>query len=295
MKRSPLIILIAATIFLNCCIIPVSAVLLEVTIKGQVTTVNPLKNTLTIKNPEQYGCVYPATGAPVCSWTPLSNKSSLTGTVPDPAAFSIFSGGELAVATSLGGAGEQWITLAKIYGPRETEQLITDIVGDPETVPLPLVGDYTVGTETVPDCDACSGTICAAKQAMVAVRSAGSTVGEKTLAPGESFTYNARNDGSSVTVKFVSGEAAAQACPGKAGMTGPQAISVYVVSATPPVGSDQVNIRTATTTRADEALTTLPPTPESTAPVSAPTKSGAVLPFAVLGALAGVVLLLARR
>ncbi|OPY36514.1 MAG: hypothetical protein A4E35_02054 [Methanoregula sp. PtaU1.Bin051] len=286
------IIPLIAALILCCCIAPVSAVLLEVTCKGTVTTEDTVKNTLSIKNPEQYGCDYPTTGVPQCSWKPVSSTSTLTGTVPDPAAFSILSGGDLAVATSLGGLGEQWITLAKIYGPRETEQVITDIVGDPSTVPLPLVGDYAVETEMVPDCSACTGTVCTAKQATVTVKSSGSAVLTKTLARGETLTYNGRNDGSRVMVKFISGQAASQACPGKSGMTGPQAVSVFIVKITPPVGYGQVNIRTATTTRPDEALTPLPTTPPTPSPE--PTKSGTLVPFTAFGALAVAALVLMR-
>ncbi len=293
MDSQNIVVPLVAALILCCCIAPVSAVMLEVTCKGSVTTVDTVKNTLTIKNPEQYGCEYPATGGPQCSWKPVSSTSSLTGTVPDPAAFPVLSGGDLAVATSLGGPGGQWITLAKIYGPRETEQVITDIVGDPRTVPLPLLGNYAVETVTIPDCSACTGTVCTAKQATVTVKSSGTTVLTKTLAAGESLTYNGRNDGSAVMVRFVSGQAASQSCPGMAGMTGPQAISVFIIKVSPPVGYGQVNIRTATTTRPDEALTPLPTTP--TTPSPAPTKSGTLVPFAAVGALAAAAFVLMRR
>lgn len=290
-----------AAVFLLCLAMPVSAVILEVTCKGTVSTVDIAKNTLTIKNPLQYGCEYPASGDPVCTWTPMT-QSSLTGTVPDPAAFTVFSGAENIVATSLGGAGEEWITLAKIYGDKETEQYVTDIVGDPGTVPLPLIADYSVETTTVPDCTACTGTTCTAKEAAVTVKISGVSVMEKTLSPGESFTYNGRNDGSSVTVKFVSGEAAAQSCAGNAGMTGPQAVSDFVIDITPPVGYSQVDLRTATTTRPDEALTPLPETtalplttPAATTAATTTTKAGAFFPSAALGALGIAALLLFRR
>ena len=272
--------------FALCCIMaPVSAVILEVTCKGEVSTVNPAKNTLTIKNPVQYGCDYPAGKAPVCSWKPMT-PSTLTGTVPDAAAFSVFKSGDTAIATSLGGAGDQWITLAKLYGPRPNEEFVTDLIGDPRTVDTPFIGDYAVVTESVPDCTACTGTVCTASQAKVTVKSTGTMVAEKTLKPGESLVYNGRNDGSVVTAKFVAGQAAAQICPGKAGMTGPQAISTYVISIVPPIGSGQVNIRTATTTRRDEALIPQPPPAGTGTPSPSPTKSGAVLPAVVIGALA---------
>lgn len=283
MKRPTFVCgLLIAALALCCVIAPVSAVILEVTCKGEVSTVNPVKNTLTIKNPEQYGCEYPASGAPVCSWKPMST-SALTGTVPDAAAFAVFKGSETAVATSLGGEGERWITLAKLTSARPNEEFVTDLVGDPRTIAVPFIGDYAVETETVPDCTACTGTACTATEAKVTWKSAGKTVFERTLGPGESFMYNRRNDGSSVTVKFVSGQAAAQLCPGKGGMTGPQAVSVYVINVVPPISAQQVNIRTATTTRSEEALAMLPTT---SAPAAAPTKSGAVIPSVAISALA---------
>jgi hypothetical protein len=268
---------------------PVSAVILEVTARGQVSTVNQAKNTLTISNPAQYGCDYPAGKDPVCSWKPM-DTSALTGTVPDAAALSVFKSGDTAVATSLGGAGEKWITLAKLFGSRPNEEFVTDIVGDPRTISTPLIGDYAVETETVPDCTACTGTVCTATASKVTWKSAGKMVMEKTLKLGESYMYNERNDASIVTVKFISGQAAAQLCPGKAGMTGSQPVSVYVMTVVPPVSALQTNIRTATTTRREEALPTVPPVSAAT-PASTATKSGAALPAVAIGALAVIVVL----
>jgi len=267
--RYNVLIVCAVIFFLLCSSAPVSAAVLEMTYRGQVSTMIPAKDTLSIKTPEQYGCDYPSKGDPVCNWTPL-NKYSLTATVPDPATYTVFSGAESVIATNMGGDGGKWITLAKVYGSRDTEQLVTDVVGDPGTLVLPLIGDYSVETEMVPECNACSGTVCDAAKTIVTVRSAGKMVQEETITPGESFTYNGRNDGSAVMVRFISGEAAAQSCPGKTGMTGPQPRSVFVIKVTPPAGYGQVNIRTATTTRPDEMLTTI------TVSGSAPVVSGTV-------------------
>jgi hypothetical protein len=73
-------------------------------------------------------------------------------------------------------------------------------------------------------------------------------------------------------------------------MTGSQAISVYIVKVVPPISSAQTNIRTATTTRPDEARTPIASTPIPT------TKSG-MLPLAAIGAigLAGLVLEMRRH
>jgi len=241
--------LLAGTVLLLCLVcVPVSAILQEVTIKSTVDTVNQAKNMLTIGFPLQYGCSYPASGAPVCTWIPM-NVSSLSGTVPDPAAFSLFKAGDPIVATSIGGAGGRWIALARLYGSRPNEEFITDVVGDPGSIPDPLIGNYTLAQKTDPDCSNCSGTTCRAVSADVAVASSGQVVSEKVLSPGQTFFFNGRNDGSSISVTFVSGEASSATCPQvQMGMTGPQPVSVYVVRVVPPVGYGQVNIRTATTT-----------------------------------------------
>jgi hypothetical protein len=294
MKQKGIFTFIAALLLCFMCV-PVGAVMLEVTVKGPVATISPGKNTLTVENPLQYGCSYPATGEPLCSYIPI-NKSTLTGTVPDTAAYTVFNIGDQVIATSIGGPGETWITLAKLFGSRPNEELVTDMVGDIETIQTPLIGNYTLDETTVPDCSACSGTTCTAMSATVKVMSEGHGVLERTLIPGESLSYNGRNDGSSVYVKFVKGQALSTTCPGKAGMTGPQAISVYIVKVVPPLSSAQTNIRTATTTRPDEALTPLPPTASTSTALPATTKAG-MSPLAALGAigLAGIVLVLKRR
>ena len=271
------------------------AALLEVTVKGPVDTISPSKNTLTIENPLQYGCSYPATGLPVCSYVPI-NKSTLTGTVPDAAAFTVFNIGDPVIATSIGGPGETWITVAKLYGSRPNEELVTDIVGDIRTIPAPFIGDYSLDTSTAPDCSVCSGTTCTAASATVKVKSKGIVVLERTLIPGESLSFNGRNDGSSIYVRFVRGQALSTSCQGMASVTGSQAVSVYVVKVVPPISSAQTNLRTATTTRPDEALTPFPPTALTNTVVPTTPRAG-ILPFAVIGAigLAGIVLAKKRR
>jgi hypothetical protein len=275
----------------------VAAVVQEITVKSSVSTLSPQKNTLTIGYPLQYGCSYPATGSPVCTYTP-TNFSALTGTVPNEAAFTLFKNGDPIVGTSIGGAGGQWIALAKLYGSRPNEENVTDLVGDPGTIPTPLIGDYALDITMNPDCTACAGTICTAASANVNVLSGGSRVMQKTLTPRESLLFNGRNDGSSVAVTFVKGEATSATCAGMAGMTGPQPVSVFVLNVVPPASFAQSDIRTATTTRPDEALTTVPVTSiiETSPPTSVPvaTKAGS-LPFAVIGALGIIAIVLATR
>jgi hypothetical protein len=285
-------------LFLCIMCVPVGAVMPEVTVKGPVATINPDKNTLTIDHPQMYGCNYPAHGAPVCSYTPI-NQSALTATVPDAAAFTVFKYGDPVVATSTGNSGETWITLAKLYGSRPNEELVTNIVGDLGTIPTPLLGNYVLDATTLPDCSACSGTTCTATSAIVMVKSGGYGVLARTLIPNETLTYNGKNDGSSITVTFVKGHALSTTCPGKGGMTGPQVYSVYIVTVVPPISAAQTNIRTATTTRPDEALTPLQSMPATTRtiPVMPATTAAGMEPLAVIGALgfAGILLVMIRK
>jgi hypothetical protein len=297
MKQKPRVSLLIPVLVLFLCILPAAAVVQEVTVKSSVSTLSPQKNTLTIGYPLQYGCSYPATGSPVCTYTP-TNYSALTGTVPNEAAFTMFRAGDPVVGTSFGGAGGRWIALARLYGSRPNEENVTALIGDPGSIPTPLIGDYALDITMNPDCTACSGTICSATSADVNVLSGGSRVMQRTLKPGGALLFNGRNDGSSLSLTFLSGEATSATCSGMAGMSGPQPVSVFVLTVVPPAAFAQTDIRTATTTRPDEALTTAPgagitgTSPPSTIPAA--TKAGS-LPFVVVGALGITALMLGAR
>jgi len=306
MTRSFSLSIVIVFLLLCLMITTAGAVVQEVTVKGSVATVSEAKNTLTINNPAQYGCVYPASGQAICSYTPMS-VSALTGTVPNETALTLFKPGDTIVATSIGGPGDTWIALAKLYGSRPNEAYVTDIVGDPGTIPTPLIGNYTLSLATTPDCSQCSGTTCTATASSVTLLSTGMNVFAKPLAPGQSFFFNARNDGSSVAVAFVKGQAPSDTCPQvQAGTVGGvQPVSVYIVNVVPPIGYSQVNLRTATTTRPDEALpttvavsTSAPTAVSPSLPIPATTTTKAAsFPF-VAGcafALAGLVVFLRKH
>ena len=311
MKQMCLISLLAAALLLCCCAAPAGAVLLAVTVKGPVSTVMPASSTITISDPQELqGCNASANGGTTCSWLPLTTSRSiittLTGTVPDQAALSVFKSGDLAVATSLGNPGESWVALAKLYGSRANEEYVTDIVGDIDSIPTPLIGDYSLTATTIPDCQSCSGTACTATSSVVVLKSSGTIVSNKTLAPGESFMYNGRNDNSSVSVTFVKGEALQSLCPNaQSGLVGgTQPVSDYIVHVVPPIGSVQVNIRTATSTAPVTTLSTAAPattgTPATTVPATAlptTTPTSGMFPVVVIGAfcVAGLLLVRSRK
>jgi len=279
------------------CAIPAGAVVLEVTVKGTVSDISAADNTLTISSPAKYGCDYGSgTSAPVCSWTPL-NETTLTGTVPDKAAFSVFSKGDSVVATSLGGTGGTWISLAKLYGTGTYADYATDEIGDIGSLPVSLIGDYAVTEETNANCSACTGTTCTATSAKITVKSSNMTVAEKTLLPEEFLFFNGRNDASSVNVTFVKGEALSSACAGNTAMVGGvQPVSDYIVHVVPPLGvtvtahGTEAQVTSESTIPADSGVSSAP---VATAPTTTQ-KSG--LPFAALTILGlGAVVLLAGR
>ncbi|WP_292370741.1 hypothetical protein [Methanoregula sp. UBA64] len=264
------------------CAIPAGAVVLEVTVKGTVSDISAADNTLTIANPSQYGCDYGSgTSAPVCSWTPL-NTTTLSGTVPDKAAFSVFKTGDSVVAVSLGGTGGTWISLAKLYGSGTYADYATDEIGDIGSLPVSLIGDYTVTADTVPDCSACTGTTCTASASNVTIKSGKTAAAAKTLSPGQSLFFNGRNDASSVNVTFVKGEALSSTCPGKAGMVGGvQPVSDYLVHVVPPLS---VTATAHETGAAVTAETSAPAVAASSAPVSAAPVSAAPVSAAPVSA-----------
>jgi hypothetical protein len=275
--------IITAFVALCVCAGTVSAVLLEVTSRGTVAAVDPLNNTMTIANPGQYGCVYPSGGQPDCTFAPAASVP-LTGTVPDKAVFSAIKTGDRVIVTGIGGADGRFITIAKLASGGPGEGLVTDAFGDPGTIPVPLIGDYAVAAETIPDCASCRGTVCTAASANVTITSSGKTVFSRILAPGNSLMYNGRNDASSVTVAFISGQAAARACPGTAVMTGPQPVSDFIITVVPPLGMRETGTAALpVTTGAAPVL-----------PATSSTKAGSLFPAGAAGA-AGLVLLARAR
>ncbi|MFA4877007.1 MAG: hypothetical protein WC586_06305 [Methanoregula sp.] len=284
MKQACLFTIIAA--LLLCCIcLPVNAAILEVTVKGTVSGISPGTNTITIDNPQKYGCSFSPGSAPACSFSPMS-VSNLSGIAPDAVVSSLFKPGDPVIATSLGGAGGNWITLAKLYGTPPDNGYANIIVGNPSSITTPLVAGYAVEATTVPDCAACAGTTCTAKSASVKVKRNGAVVREGSLLPGQELRYDTASgstDGSSADVVFRSGKASSATCPGMSSMPGPQAISVFEITVTPPAGYMPTPMPSGTTV------------PTRAAPVTY-VESGMLPLAAILAAgLAGLVLVLRKR
>jgi hypothetical protein len=276
-------VLISALLLLSVAA-PAGAVLQQYTYLGTVTALDPVSESVTIRAESEYGCAYPAGGgAPVCSFSPITPQE-LTGTSPDVIAFSRLIRGDKVVVSSLGAPGIEWVGIARVVAvPGNENWEATDIIGDPATIPVPLIADYGFSYETTPDCNKCTGAVCTALSARVNLTSSGMSIKDQSMNTGQSFTYSGRNDASSVEVIFLGGQAAASLCPGKAGVAGPQPISNFIIHVNPPIGLvTQIPVSTMPTAEGIAAKVTPGTTP-------APTKAG-ILPFTCTG---GILVLIA--
>ena len=266
--------------------VPANAVVEEIAYRGQVVSVNQSAGTLTVNAGFQYGCNYSG-ATPNCSWIPIT-ASNLTGTVPDPAAYGAFGAGDQVAATSIGGPGGTWIGLAKIFPTPGIENwLATDIVGDPDSLPVGLASDYYFSYETTAECGNCTGSVCNARYANITLNSTKITVLKKTLLPGGSAFYNGRNDNSSVLIGFIRGQATSDTCQGMSGMVGLQPVSVFTIHVNQAISGSPSQVPAGNATQSAPAGQTAPSSP---VPSRAPTKtpSDLIVPIAALGATAAV-------
>jgi hypothetical protein len=206
--------------------------------------------------------------------------------VPDPAVFTVLKSGDPVVATSMGGSGGTWIGVAKVFPTPGIENwLATDIIGDPDTLPVNLAADYYFGYTTTPECGNCTGSVCNALSAAVTLNSTDRTVLQKTLGPGETVVYNGRNDNSSVIITFVQGQGLADKCPGKAGMVGLQPVSTFIIHVNQGLAAPAPTVTTPATPVVTSTMTSTPsPVPVTTIPTTK--AAGSIfLPGCALGIL----------
>ena len=215
-------------------VVPGSGVLQEITYRGIVTGLDEVNETLTIQASHTWGCTFGKTAT--CEWDPIPEEN-LTGTVPVPEVFSVVSTGMAVEATSIGGPGGRWIGIGTLFPTPGIEyRFAQDLFGDPSGLPAPLMADFDLNVETIPDCRECSATVCIAQSALVNVSQIEGRDQEVNLVPGETFTFSERNDNSSLTVTFLQGEASASDCPGAEPLIGGiQPVSNFVVHVQPPI------------------------------------------------------------
>lgn len=268
----PIVLLIIALFWM-----PAAAAVQEITYLGRITALDPLSGTITIRAESQYLCDY-SRGDAACSFTPIT-PLQVVGTVPEEGIFNTFRNGDQVVATILGASGGAWAGFARVIPSSGREQwMVTDLFGDPNTIPVPLAGDYEIEYSTTPDCNHCTGSVCKALSAQVVLKSGGITVLERSMTSGQSARYSGRNDGSSVSILYLTGEADAGPCTPAGSLTGMQPISNFILQVVTPIGQAATpGMLTHPTTEAIE----LKVTPLST-PAPTPAPFGCMIPLAAL-------------
>ncbi|MCX6700595.1 MAG: hypothetical protein NTV68_11870 [Methanomicrobiales archaeon] len=287
MKKQVVLTLLIAAAVVILAAAPASAVIQEIVFRGTLASMNQSAGTITINAGYTYGCTF-TNGTSTCTWDP-GMAGNLTGTVPDPSVFTILKAGDPVVATSMGGPGGIWIGVAKVFPTPGIENwLATDIIGDPDSLPVDLAADYSFQYTAIPECGNCTGSVCNALSAAITLNSTDRTVLEKTLGKGESVVYNGRNDNSSVIIKFVQGQGLADKCPGKAGMVGLQPVSTFIIHVNQGLAAPAPTLTTPKTEAVPVVATTMTTSspPVSVTSVPATKAAGSILlPFFAIGIL----------
>jgi len=223
-----------------CCMFiaaPVAAVVYEPTWKGYVTSIDYETSIISVEITGTYGCEYINQADPICGFEAVKPQQ-ISGEIYDAAVYDLITIGSPVIGKSFGGfESTQWSALAKII--EEDVTYIEALFGDTGLLDIaPLAAGYSVSfNDMVPDCDACTGTICPVTSVMVGIYSKGPQVSVDILVPGQATSYFERNDGSGVSVTFVSGEISYLACEADITemMTGPQAIQDFTIIVTLPL------------------------------------------------------------
>ncbi|WOF17144.1 hypothetical protein F1737_10870 [Methanoplanus sp. FWC-SCC4] len=288
---------IAAIILALLLILPVSAVMLEETYKGQVSRIDENKKMFTM----QVDTVYNGKEWVVYSKTSLKNRY-VEGIINNPDFFADVKQGDKIEATIMGGAGGEWIIVGKIGSTSVTESPIIASYGDPSRLVSPYYKGYTISFEGKPDCDSCEGSTCPALSAVVTVSKDKQPVETKEMIPGERHVFGWTSDYQYVLkVIYNRGEAPSSLCPETGMITGPQAISDFTIYDTQrstilesEIGAinpeETKEIKTETPTE----IPTLEETQTQVPPTQAPTKSGPAFAW-LIGAMAVITTLFVCR
>ena len=223
-----------------CCMLaaaPVAAAVYEPTWKGYVTSIDYEASIITVDIAETYGCEYIDEADPICGFEAV-DEQQISAEIYDDAVYDVITVGDSVIGKSFGGfESTQWSAFAKII--EEDTIYIEALFGDTGLLDVaPLAAGYAVSfNDMVPDCDACTGTVCPAISVMVGIYSEGPQVAVDTLVPGQAISYFEKKDGSGVAVTFVSGETSYLACETDAAemMTGPQPLQDFSIIVTVPL------------------------------------------------------------
>lgn len=295
MKSGKAKIALISLVIISCfLLVPVTAVLQEFVIMGQVTKVYPDTNQINVKR------LYEWDGK---TWVRSRYPNTYTGTVPDKELFDYIVQGYQVQAASLGDYGGEWVAVGLIANTESEEKPLKDVFGDPSFLPSFLWNGainvrafgYKIEFTTNADCNSCDGSTCDAISSDVTayekIENKWASFETKTMVPGETYLFDTpSNDQYDILVTFVSGQASSSECSSMA--IGPQPVSNFVIHVT----QKTVPVTPVETITATPLPTTLPatptPTPATPAPAATPGFTGFI---ALTGILGAALFLISRR
>jgi hypothetical protein len=231
-NRAPVILFLILA--LCACCLPAGVALPSYSFRGSVVGFSEIDNTVTVLVTHTWGCEY-GNETMTCTWRQITPKV-LTGTAPTSEVFDRIRTGSPVMAASIGRQGERWTGIGILTPSYSIEPLhATDLYGEPGLLPAPLAAGYALAITTQPDCGNCSGTVCQAQTADVAISHGIGEVWNGTLLPGKETVYEDPLEGSGISVKFVSGQASSNPCASMPpGISGIQPVSVFIVHVEQP-------------------------------------------------------------
>ncbi|WFN34092.1 hypothetical protein L1S32_09585 [Methanogenium sp. S4BF] len=269
-----------------CIVMPAAAVELEEVFLGTVTKADKATGVLDVKisaqwNGKQFAPVDPVT---------------IYGTSTFDVLFDNIKQGDEVVGTLMG--GEEWIAIGLVGSKQSTQKQLAWMVGDPNAMVTPFVGNYRVTYTATPKCDSCMGSVCYAQSVDVVATIVGydangkeytvSDVGTQTLLPAETWNALATGNQQYLEILFIKGEAPASACPQSEMIVGPQAVSAFFIKS---MSTASAVPTTAPVTEETTAVPATLPETETTAPTASEvptTPSSTPVPgFGLMAALLG--------
>jgi len=271
-----------------CLAMPAAAVELEEVYLGKVTKADQGTGALDVKisakwNGKQYAPVDPVT---------------LSGTSTVDALFENIKQGDEVVGTLMG--GEKWIAIGLVGAKQSTQKQVSWMIGDPNAMISPFVGNYKVSYTANPKCDSCTGSVCYAESVDVTIRTVSydaggreytvSEIATRTLLPNRTLNVAGTNNQRYLNILFMKGEAPASACPNAEMIVGPQPVSEFFIKSM-SVGSG-IPTETPVPEETTAVPATLPQTETPVSPTPSPTSAPTPTPvpgFGVTAALLGCV------
>ena len=289
MKRRYVIEVLVILLITMFIVMPTAAVELEEVYLGKVTKADQAAGALDVKLSAKWD------GKQFAPTDPIT----IRGTSTFEALYDNIKQGDEVVGTLMG--GKTWIAIGLVGSKQSTQKQLSWMVGDPNAMVSPFVGNYRVSFNATPKCDSCIGSVCYAQSVDVTVSTVGynsngkeytvTEVGTKTLLPAETWDALETENQQYVKILFIKGEAPASACPEMGMVVGPQPVSEFfiqslsvasAVSATTPVS-------TVTATPAIEETTAVPATmPETETQIPATTAAPYSTPVPGFGVIAAI-------